>query len=315
MKHFKSLDAISWSIRLLRRVARNGCPRHFFSFPGGIGDDLLCTAPIRELAARQRGETWMLTDYPELFLGNPDVALTVRKNSNWTQRSLKPLGIRSRALNYTTHIDGKDSPPARHIITEMCARAGVSGAIDRRPYLFLQKEESSQGIYGRRQVAIQSSAQSAKYPIRTKEWYPNRFQDVVQAFRNEYTFVQVGSPADPSLRGTIDLRGKCSIRETAAVMYNSIAFVGLVGFLMHLARSVECRSIIVYGGREHPQQSGYSCNENLVNQPTCSPCWAYACDHGMECMDAVKASNVIAAMERQISKHGAPLELDRDTIP
>jgi len=32
---------------------------------------------------------------------------------------------------------------------------------------------------------------------------------------------------------------------------------------MHLARAVDCRAVIVYGGRERPEISGYICNKIL----------------------------------------------------
>jgi ADP-heptose:LPS heptosyltransferase len=117
-----------------------------------------------------------------------------------------------------------------------------------------------------RQVVIQSSGLIARYPIRNKNWYAEGYQGVVSALRDRYDFVQVGSAGDPLLDGALDLRGKTSLRETAAVLAGSLAFVGQVGFLMHLARAVDCRSVIVYGGRETPAQSGTPCNENLYSR-------------------------------------------------
>jgi hypothetical protein len=39
------------------------------------------------------------------------------------------------------------------------------------------------------------------------------------------------------------------------MMVNSVLFVGLVGFLMHLARAVDCRATFICGGRELPSLS------------------------------------------------------------
>ena len=55
--------------------------------------------------------------------------------------------------------------------------------------------------------------------------------------------------------------------------------------VMHLARAVDCRSVIIYGGREHPSQSGYSANENLYWSGACAPCWLRNdCNYGRICM-------------------------------
>jgi ADP-heptose:LPS heptosyltransferase len=111
------------------------------------------------------------------------------------------------------------------------------------------------------------------------------------------------------------LRGKTTIRESAAILSNSMVFVGLVGFLMHLARAVECRSVIVYGGREAPWQSGYSSNENLYTPMHCSPCWLWnRCDYDRECMNLISVEDVTAATERQVARAGQPLVVDSDDL-
>jgi ADP-heptose:LPS heptosyltransferase len=147
--------------------------------------------------------------------------------------------------------------------------------------------------------------------MRNKEWVPGRFQAVVNALRGEFNFVQIGATTDPVLEGALDLRGRTSLRETAAVLSASLAFVGLASAPMHIARSVNCRAVIVYGGRELPLQSGYSCNENIVNQPPCAPCWQRnLCAHDHTCMTSIAVGNVVEAIRRQSARHGSPLAVD-----
>jgi ADP-heptose:LPS heptosyltransferase len=91
---------------------------------------------------------------------------------------------------------------------------------------------------------------------------------------------------------------------------NSFVFIGLAGFLMHLARAVDCRGVIIYGGREKPTQTGYVANKNLYNQVKCAPCWLRnPCDYDRKCLDMVTASQVIAATAEQISRYGSLLEV------
>jgi hypothetical protein len=195
-------------------------------------------------------------------------------------------------------------------------RAGISGEVTLRPYMTLTPAEKTAGQLAARQITIQSSILSATMPIRNKEWKPERFQQVVNSLRHAYTFVQVGSKNDPQMEGVIDMRGKTTVRETAAIMSQSLVFVGLVGFLMHLARSVDCRSVIVFGGREAPWQSGYSCNENIFTPLACSPCWLWSkCDHGHKCMNDIDAGRVTRAVQSQIDAAGEPLAVDVDVLP
>ena len=57
------------------------------------------------------------------------------------------------------------------------------------------------------------------------------------------------------------------MRESAAILSRSLAFVGQVGFLMHLARAVDCRSVIVYGAQLQP----FVLAIDLVNPAPCIP--------------------------------------------
>ena len=86
------------------------------------------------------------------------------------------------------------------------------------------------------------------------------FKTLSMLSQEKSSFIQIGSTADPPLQRVRDLRGATGIREAAAILYHARLYVGTVGFLMHLARAVECPSVIVFGGREAPWQSGYVCN-------------------------------------------------------
>ena len=79
-------------------------------------------------------------------------------------------------------------------------------------------------------------------------------------------------------------------------------FLGLVGFVMHLARAVECPSVIVYGGREPPELTGYACNTNLDSRPPCSPCWYYShCEFDRRCLTAIAPAAVVNAVTRLLA--------------
>jgi ADP-heptose:LPS heptosyltransferase len=283
-------------------------------FGKALGDNLLCTAVLRELRRRGQRDLWMMTPCEELFRGNDDVDATVPGSERWFEPVVIQLGGKFIVPSYTRHDwqnDAGDPPPPAHIIAVMCHLAGITGQVALRPYLNLQPEELSFGKYGERQIAIQSSGLGAAMSMHNKEWFPERFQAVVDGLKNEFQFVQLGGEVDPPLRDVIDLRGKTTGRQSAAVLGHSVMFVGLVGFLMHLARAVNRRSVIVYGGRERPQQSGYSCNENLATAPACSPCWRWnRCEYERKCMSEIEPAAVIAAVRRQAVRVAEPIRDD-----
>jgi hypothetical protein len=287
-----------------------GRPEHALFFGHGIGDDLLCTAVARELKKRGAGRIVMFSRHPSLFTFNPDIHAVYGYGYGTAgrRRYARYSTIIPQFSNYDQYSD-KDVFRDEHVITTMCRIAGITGGIKLRPYLNLSAEEMQRGRICERQVVIQSAGlASGPGVMKNKEWYPERFQQVVDQLRGELSFVQLGNEQDPPLRGVIDLRGKTSLRESAAILSRSQVFIGQVGFQMHLARAVDCRGVIVFGGRENPAVSGYECNENIVKKTLCSPCWQRnRCDYDRKCMRMIEPEHVVTAVQRQLDRCGSPL--------
>ena len=80
---------------------------------------------------------------------------------------------------------------------------------------------------------------------------------------------------------------------------------------MHLARAVETRSVIIYGGRLKAWQSGYPCNENIETNPDCSPCWQNNhCDYDRKCLKEISVNDVLEAIERAEKRLPEKLETE-----
>ena len=296
--------------------ARLGFPRHYFHGTGGLGDDLMCSAVFRELKKRGAGRIAMATPFPGLFENNLAVDKILWHHRPHLHRWLQ-AGLPFIRLDYANYDPARDAdvPPAGHVLVKLCQLAGITGKVELRPYLFLTDKEFAAGKLAENQVAMQSTGQASVQAMRNREWYPSRFQEVCTELRSDVTIVQLGSAKDPKLEGAIDLRGKTTLRESAAILANSLVFVGLVGFLMHLARAVDCRSVILYGGREKPTQTGYVANKNLYSQVKCAPCWLRnPCEYDRKCMDMITAEQVIAATAEQIRRCGTLLEIQTAEI-
>jgi hypothetical protein len=291
--------------------ARLGFPRYFFQGNEHISGDLMGTTVFRELRKRGGHGIAVATQHRDLFRHNPDVDKIIHHPRPRLDRCLRH-GLPLVRLGQTAYdpVRDADEPPDEHILIKMCRRAGVTGKVELRPYLFLTREEFAAGNLGKDMVVMQSSNLASPTPMRNREWYPNRFQEVCAILRSDVTVVQIGAASDPKLEGAIDKRGRTTLRQSAAILAQSLAFVGLAGFLMHLARAVDCRAVIVYGGREKPSQTGYVANKNLYNQVRCAPCWLRnPCEFDRKCMDMITVDQVIAATADQISRYGTLLEV------
>ena len=281
-----------------------------------MGDELLCSAFAWEFHRRYGRPIVLMCRQPELFEGNATVKKVLPADRDAVGTFARwNLDMRVLCEWQPNHDNDRQVSPARHIIVENLKAGGITGSIEIRPRFFLSKSELAEGTFAENQVAIQSSGRAAVYFMPNKEWIEGRHAQLTKALGQCYSFVQVGTVQDPPIAGALDLRGKTSLRQLAAILARSRFFVGQVGFLMHLARAVDTRAVIIYGGREHPAQSGYVCNENLYTPIPCAPCWQRArCDFGHECMTKIGVQDVMAAITRLEHRLSTPLETDSAMI-
>lgn len=303
----QKLSLAGWGLSAL---ARHGWPRALTHFAAGVGDELMLTAVIRALRERGAPPFWVMSRRAELYGGNPDVAAVVPVDPR-----MLALARRCRAhiveprYALATGTDGNLHPPPAHMITCLMATAGVTGAVHLRPVLYLTNAERQAAMKWSDCVVIQSSVRSAVRPNELKEWWPDRWQSVVDALRADHRIIQVGGEHDPRLQGAEDLRGHgLNLRGAAAILSQARLFVGLESGFMHLARAVDCPAVILFGGRVHPTQAGYAGFTNLTRTPACSPCWRYTgCELDRQCMREISADEVIASVRSALVQPRGPL--------
>ena len=309
-----------WFRRDRMALRRAGSPDWVVYFGGhGFGDDLLLSSVLHELRLRNAGRLAVITRLTPIFDHSPDVDVVL--DNDWPvldaqlRRGLP--GVHPFYYRGLSKPDIDIAPPG-HIIAEMCRQIGLAGKVSLRPHLFLQPEERTTGLRtksGRPQIAIQCMSASSVNAAPNKVWPSERYQAVVDQNHHRFDFIQLGSLHDPPLRHVLDLRGQTTIRESAAILARSAAAVCYVGFLMHLARSVDARAVVIFGGREHPANSGYPCNENLFTPLPCSPCWRrQTCVADHACMTAIGAEHVTRALDRLLARRDRPLEVTSEAL-
>src|SRR5258708_3248588 len=115
------IAVVTFGVRFV--ATRSPRPRVLLYFGFAAGDDLLCTAVLRELRRRDRGGFLMVSDHRELFIGNSDPAyvrpLWERYYPDGStvaicRRFVKIWGGQFTRLEYAP-LDGADSrtPPSR----------------------------------------------------------------------------------------------------------------------------------------------------------------------------------------------------------
>lgn len=289
--------------RALRAVAGI---RTVVAFGESLGDNLLCTQVLAGLHAAGAGPLAMATPYPELFAHLPFPVRCVP----FSAPLLGALSRRGPRLiwpgygRYDRAQDRHVPPPHDHLLVEMCRSAGLHGSVELKPLVVLTPEERARGLArASGHLLIQSSNAGARLPAANKEWPLERWQAVVDAWRGHAPIAQIGAASDPLLRGVVDLRGSLSLRDLAGALAAARLFVGGEGFLMHLARAVDCRAVIVLGGRTAARQTCYPENAILATAVPCAPCWQMnTCAHARICLDRITVAEVHAAIENQLAQ-------------
>ena len=312
----KIVQAVRIETSALRKIMFHGKPDVILHFLGGIGDELSLTCIARELRKRDpRLRIWQISGAAPLLRENSDYAL-VMGNEAWSLRHSNVLMPWRHCMSYSEQpLPGVyEVPPREHVLAIMCRKAGLRGRVDLRPWYSQTPAEAREGRLSERQIAIQSVGERTHETwMPNKNWFHDRFQQVVSELKRTYPkhlIIQLGVAGDRSLDDVQDMRSKTSLRQSAAILSQSECFIGTSGFLSHLARAVELRSVIIYGGKEHAWQFGYVCNENLETHLPCSPCGLWKdCDNERKCMRMIVACDVVKAVERVLEKRGQSLEV------
>ncbi|HTH49785.1 MAG TPA: glycosyltransferase family 9 protein [Candidatus Limnocylindria bacterium] len=293
----------------LRTLVSHPWPRVLTHFAAGVGDELMLTAMIRALRDRGAPRFWVMSNRPELYGQNPDIAAVLPVDPR-----VIPLARRCGAQIITPRYTVADaagnsrSPPA-HMIACLMATSGNIGPIRLRPVLKLTGQERQAAVQWTDTIVVQPSVRSAIRPNDLKEWWHDRWQHVVDALSPTHRIVQIGGENDPLLRGVLDRRGHgVGLREVAAMLSHARLFLGLESGMMHLARAVDCPGVILFGGRVHPDQAGYAGFTNLVRSPVCSPCWRYTgCELDRQCMRDISPADVLNAVQEALTTPRGPL--------
>jgi ADP-heptose:LPS heptosyltransferase len=106
-----------------------------------------------------------------------------------------------------------------------------------------------------------------KFDYTIKWWDHQRYQRVIDHFRDRIEFVLVGEAHHhhPPLHGVVDLRGQTNLRQLVRLVYHAQGAVSPVSLLMHLAAAVETKPgmpknrpcVVIAGGREPPHFTAY----------------------------------------------------------
>lgn len=257
----------------------------------GMGDNLLLSILLQPLRQKYPGHTIVVeTPWTELFINNPFLDWATAKHIKTTRRHIKP--------KYRVDPATKSS-----IYSQILSH--INSQENYYPQIYLSAEELAftQSNYPQVYIAICPQGKTTHFANR-KEWGFENFQKLRNLLAL-HPFVQIGRESDKLLDNVIDGRG-LPIRKSASILQRARFFIGLEGGLMHLAKAVGTKAVIIYGGAVRPEISHYEDQIIFYNPVPCSPCYYSSkrhddCDH-MTCMKQISPERVFREIQQQIFK-------------
>lgn len=262
----------------------------------GLGDAVVLTAVLRELRRQRPDEqVHVSAGWGAAFANLPNVV----RVDGWgvTERTFPMLDRMAEMTEHQVvvmarHL-GLEPPDPTRIAPEVLAHLAVQ----------LPDELRALGRY----VTISTTPGPW---TRTKDWVPERWQELVDAVRTSLGVgvVQVGGVADAHLkRCDAKVMGE-PLPLVARVLAHARVHVAPVTGTMHLATAVGTRVVALFMGREDPRLTGYARNTNLTTHPStaCAPCWRvdpcpYRRDSVNPCAALLTVGRVLSAVEELMS--------------
>jgi ADP-heptose:LPS heptosyltransferase len=282
-----------WAARLTRYPLRWLVPYHrgelHISRGTALGDVLMCTPALRELKRRNPScHVTFYTDYQDLVAGLPfvDRVCPFAENPDCTIRP-----------NYE-----KSVPPRRHIARIMGDHLGLA-VRDVRPSCIVDSAERDRFREKWKDLphpwVIVNRRASAWTP--NKDWPNELWDELIDRLVSWGTVIEVGTVAKCPSRSDgsyVDLTGQTTLTQLVAVIAAGDLHVGPVTGTVHIAAALGIPSVVIYGGYEHPDCSGYPGNINLYSGVPCAPCWLKDnCPYGKKCLRTITPAQVESALK------------------
>ena len=145
----------------------------------------------------------------------------------------------------------------------------------------------------------------------TKGWPPSHYERFVAAFKQRHPqvlVVQLGAKTSQPIAGAdIGLLDDTTLHEAAWILKHSLLHVDGDSGLVHLARALHTKSLVLFGPTNH-EFFRYAQNETCFST-TCSNCWwstrdwMRSCPRGLrepECMKSIEPADVLDLADKHL---------------
>jgi len=182
-------------------------------------------------------------------------------NPNFSKDSKFILNLSEKKTNYVKRDGGRVVFSTKdHAIKHALKYYGINDDIDLKCEIYPTKEEEnkSESIVNDLPLEYVCIEPHSKTSWMKSRVYPfDKYQNIVNALKDKFNFVQIGSPNSRKLDNALCINGKLTFRETYGVLKNSMFLLSTEGGLVHLANASGTKSFVIYTSYQHPSMTMY----------------------------------------------------------
>ncbi|MDD4990164.1 MAG: glycosyltransferase family 9 protein [Candidatus Pacebacteria bacterium] len=243
-----------------------------------------------------------------IYENNPDIDLILPKHkyffqkSKFSQKDWIVVDMNNPQLQYWEK-DTKEKviyKSGKNAIEWACEYFKIKNAL-LKPVLRLTDKElkkvnellTAHNLKKKDFIVIEPNSKESFAP--NNQWFWDRWQELADLLRNKkgQVLVQLGAAGSPVLTGVVNLVGETSFREAGGVIGEAKLFVGYSGGLMHAAKAMDVKAVILASGFEPLEIANYPQNLNIYKKTECAPCGLKTpCPYGRKCMEEISVEEV-----------------------
>lgn len=268
-----------------------------FRYTRALGDNLMLTTVAREVRKRNpEALIHVVTGLPEIFARNPDVDFVSLEPERPTP------GLGAHLIRYEHRF-----PWEKHLLYYCLECVDIRDKIDLRTYIYPSDtdwawaEKILEPWGGYRPILVNRHAGPR---TEKKNWPTDYWRQVIEIWLQAgWPVIDIGAGVSEPLSfpsdNWLDLVGKTSIHQLAALMARSHLLAGAESGATHLAASCGLPAISIVGGRQPGVASQYPGCISLTSQPSCRNCWEQGpCEHDLRCLREIKPSAILDAVDQ-----------------
>ena len=264
-----------------------------------IGDVLL-TTPIIDAIARSRplSPIYVETDYPELFEGNRQV-----------HQAAKAISVVEPHL--TVDLNGSYESTTMEHIVDAYHRTASNVILGLRPHkrttsisIDAASAKWANSIVGKMRVCL-INADPTTWPGKT--WPFDNFSDLARSLIQQgFAIMQVGSKEQRTFLGALNLVGRTSLMQLAALCQRAALTITPDTSTLHIAQAVGCPTIGLFGvtsarfiATQGSKFVAVECPQDLPNAGARHRvAGKTSLDFGAECMEQITVTDVLDAVRK-----------------